>query len=179
MKTITTLLCLLAFCFTAVGQLAPTNKPARVLVMWDANPEPDIKGYKIYDGPASRTYDRVTVVTNQLTNGIVSISVTNCVITNFNRGATQYFAATAFNTSNLESDFSEEAVLFIPSIPSPVQNFDATNGMTVLELTAQLEKSRDVLGPWSPLLVYPTAYIDPAATNVQFYRIGMDLSWHP
>lgn len=178
MKYGISLLCLLAFCFTAVAQLAPTNKPARVLVMWDANPEPDIKGYKIYDGTQSRVYDRVTVVTNQLTNGIVSISVTNCVITNFNRGATQYFAATAFNTLNLESDFSEEAVLFIPAIPRPPENMRVTNGMTVLVLEAQLEKAPDVLGPWALLLAYPTAYIDPT-NKTEFYRIGMDLDWHP
>jgi hypothetical protein len=179
MKKLFSTLCLLASCLLAAAQLAPTNKPARVMVFWDPNPEPDIKGYKIYDGLASRVYDRVTTVTNQLTNGIVSISVTNCIITNFTRGVTYYFAATAFNTANLESDFSEEASLFITEIPQPVQGFEATNAWSVLALTAQLEKAEDVIGPWSPLVIYPTAYVDPSSNHVQFFRVGLDLQRHP
>jgi fibronectin type 3 domain-containing protein len=105
------LLCLLASA-GAQAQLVPTNNPPRVLLSWDPNPETDIGGYKIYYGTNSRVY---TVVTNVG-------KTTNAVTAGYTRGVRYYWAATAYNTNNLESDLSEEVSLLIPVKPIHVTN---------------------------------------------------------
>lgn len=160
-------LCFLASCLVAMGQLAPTNKPARVLVAWDPNPEPDIGGYKIYHGTNSRVYDVVIDVGN----------VTNAVTSNFVRGVTYYFAATAYNTSSLESDFSEEASLYIPAPPSAPGGLDVTNELTVV-ISAQLHEAEDPAGPWSPSIIDPTFYVDAVGDRPRFFKmeLGIDVT---
>ena len=152
----------------------PTNKPPRVMVAWDANPEPDVAGYKVYHGLGSRFYDEVDTVTNVMTNGTVQVSSTNIILSGFIRGTNYYFAATAFNTSNLESDFSEEAVLFIPSIPSAPGGLETTNEVVVLVM-AKIEEADDPAGPWETSRIYPTASFDSEMSS--FFRVvmGIDL----
>jgi hypothetical protein len=167
MKKTFAVLSILAFCLLAVAQLAPTNKPARVLVMWDPNPESDIGGYKIYHGTNSRVYDVVLDVGN----------VTNAILSNFTRGVTYYFAATAYNTIPLESDFSEEVTLTIPALPASPTNVIATNVLETVAIGAFLEKADDVVGPWTLAQRYPTNYIDPI--DKAFYRIGLTIDHSP
>ena len=69
-----------------------------VNLAWDPNTEPDVAGYKVYYGLGSRNYDHVMDVGN----------CTSCVVTGLEQGRTYYFAATAVNTANIESDFSNE-----------------------------------------------------------------------
>lgn len=64
---------------------------------WDANSESDLSGYRIYWGTASGVYGNVEDVGN-VTNGTVTIDASG----------TWYFAVTAYDTSNNESDFSSE-----------------------------------------------------------------------
>jgi fibronectin type 3 domain-containing protein len=71
---------------------------AEVNLAWDPNTEPDVAGYKVYYGLGSRSYDHVMEVGNS----------TSCVVTGLEQGRTYYFAATAVNTANIESDFSNE-----------------------------------------------------------------------
>jgi len=167
MKKTFALLSILAFCLFAAAQLAPTNSPTRVLVVWDPNPEPDIGGYKIYHGTNSRIYDVVIDVGN----------VTNAILSNFVRGATYYFAATAYNTIPLESDFSDEVVLTIPALPSAPTNVVATNVLGTVAISAFIEHANDVIGPWSVAKSYPTNYIDPLGPA--FYRLGMNIKMVP
>lgn len=107
----------------------------RVLLTWDPNPETDIAGYRIYYGTNSRIYVSIIDCGN----------VTNCVLyasdkpydgtnyptafrcpfiwdsVNFPRNPTMlYFAATAYNTSSLESDLSEEVWLMVPAITTNI-----------------------------------------------------------
>lgn len=158
---------LLAFCFGALAQLAPTNKPARVLVAWDPNPEPDIGGYKIYQGTNSRVYDVVFDVGN----------VTNAILSNFMRGVTYYFAATAYNTIPLESDFSEEVSLTIAQIPLPPTNLLVTNVVGTVGVAARIESADDVAGPWQAFYQGPTNYVDPEGQS--FYRMSLSIDRYP
>lgn len=85
----------------AVGLLAGVPgalSQGRVTLAWDANNEPDLAGYKVYYGTHSRTYALVVDAGNVTTVGI----------SNLQDGVTYYFAATAYNTAGLESDFSAE-----------------------------------------------------------------------
>lgn len=69
----------------------------RVTLAWDESPSPSVAGYRVYFGPASRTYTN-TVDVGHTTNVTVSVPA----------GAVSYYAATAYDTSGLESDFSAE-----------------------------------------------------------------------
>jgi len=71
---------------------------AEVNLAWDPNMEPDVAGYKVYYGLGSRNYDHVMDVGNS----------TSCVVPGLEQGRTYYFAATAVNTADIESDFSNE-----------------------------------------------------------------------
>ncbi len=72
---------------------AGTGHSAQVSLAWDANTEPTLAGYKIYYGTASQNYGWVLDVGK----------VTTSTVTGLTDGLTYYFAATAYNTSNLES----------------------------------------------------------------------------
>jgi hypothetical protein len=99
------LLC--AFFSPAVVQAAEVN------LAWDPNSEPDLAGYRVHYGLGSRNYDHVMDVG----------SSTSCVVTGLEQGRTYYFAATAVNTANIESDFSNEvSAAFSTSNQPPVAN---------------------------------------------------------
>lgn len=66
---------------------------------WDASPEPDLAGYKIYRGTASGVYTTSVDVGN----------VTSYTWTDLPDG-TLYFAIVAYDTSSNESDYSDEIV---------------------------------------------------------------------
>jgi hypothetical protein len=71
---------------------------ADIRLAWDPNNEPDLAGYKVYYGTASRTYGPPIDVAN----------VTTCTLTGLDPRYTYYFAVTAYDTSNRESSFSDE-----------------------------------------------------------------------
>ena len=167
MKKLTTLFCLLISCIFAMAALAPpTNAAPRVLVAWDPNPEPDIGGYKVWYGQAPRVYDVVIDCGN----------VTNCIVTNLTRGVTYFFAATAYNTSSLESDFSEEVFLKIPAPPGAPGGLNVTN-MLVVQITSNLQKATDPAGPWEETGETMTAWVDPE--NAKFFRTVMGVDMIP
>lgn len=70
----------------------------QVSLAWDANAEPDLGGYKLYYGTASRAYSKVINVGQS----------TQVTVTNLSRGMTYFFAVTAFDLQGAESDFSNE-----------------------------------------------------------------------
>lgn len=81
----------------------------------DGTPLTDLAGYKIYQGTTSGTYPVVYDVPNP---GVVSYIVEGLA------DGTYYFAATAYNTSGIESDYSNEVakVVETPSTPNPPLN---------------------------------------------------------
>ena len=68
-----------------------------VVLKWDASPDPDAVGYKIYLGITSHNYTASVDVGN----------ATNATITLPSHG-TWYFAATCYDGAGNESDFSNE-----------------------------------------------------------------------
>lgn len=80
---------------------------AEVTLAWDANTDPDVAGYMIYYGFAARDYDYVVDVGDQ----------TTFTLSGLKDGHTYYFAVTAYDTEDLESDFSNEVT----------KNFDFDN----------------------------------------------------
>jgi len=95
--------CVVGWFFFVVPPAAGQGGTGSVIVSWDANTEPDLKGYKVYYGTASRSYDHVIDVGN----------VTEYTINNLAAGVTYYFAVTAYDTAFNESDFSQEVSIYI------------------------------------------------------------------
>jgi hypothetical protein len=83
---------------------------ADLTLAWDANTESNIAGYKIHYGLSSGNYSTVIDAGNP--------DPTTYVVTNLNEGTTYYLAATAYDSSNNESGFSQEVVYTVPSSSS-------------------------------------------------------------
>jgi hypothetical protein len=87
-----TLLFLLALCFPAFGEDVATT------LAWDANPEPDVIGYRLYVGFAHGIYGTS-----------LDVRATEKTIT-YPAGSLLYVAVTAVNATGQESPKSEELV---------------------------------------------------------------------
>ena len=87
----------------------PAIAASSVTLAWNPSTATNIAGYKIYYGAASRTYTNVVDVGN----------LTNATISSLISGTTYYFAATAYDTYALESDYSTEAVFTNVTITPP------------------------------------------------------------
>ncbi len=112
-KLLFTIITILLFSITTLAQITPKG----YTLTWDANSEPDLAGYKVYIGTTSRQYTMIAEL------GLVTVydgtvQVPNDAVTTF------YFAVTAFDTANLESDYSNEVFQkFDTRIPpSPPKN---------------------------------------------------------
>lgn len=82
----------------------------QLTVAWDRNAEPEVAGYILHVGGASRSYTNTVDVGN-----------TNQVPHQFPIGKTIYVAVTAYvqvGDTRLESDFSEELAVRIPNQPT-------------------------------------------------------------
>ncbi len=75
---------------------------AQVSLIWDANDEPDLAGYRLYYGLSSGNYSSSVDVGNQ----------TTYIITGLDPAATYYIAAIAYNLTGTESDYSNEVIFY-------------------------------------------------------------------
>ena len=93
---------------------------ATVNLAWDPPASSDIAGYYVYYGTSSKNY----------TGNVKVGKTTNCSIPNLTEGRKYYFAATAFNTSNVESAPSNELSYTIPTASSGTTGGSGTTGTT-------------------------------------------------
>ena len=89
---------------------AQTAWAANVTLTWDRNQEPDIAGYRIYWGTSSRNYQNSATVYDSATQPLERYYE----VQGLEEGRTYYFAVTAFDLANQESDFSDEILKSIP-----------------------------------------------------------------
>lgn len=92
------------FALILTGLLTSPSIGADVELAWDPNTEPDLAGYKVYYGSFSRNYEHIIDVGNNI----------GCIISGLNEGESYYFSATAYDTENNESDYSNEVYHTVP-----------------------------------------------------------------
>lgn len=95
------------------SQLAACNAnceaPRRSLtLMWNANTESDLAGYRVYCGTASGVYDVVRAI------AVPQTMTPSYTVTGLAAGTTYYCAVTAYDTANNESPFSNEVTKEMP-----------------------------------------------------------------
>ena len=121
-----------------------------VTLAWDASPSATIAGYRVYYGTNSRAYGFVTNAGLVLTQRVTL----PCL-------GRWFFAATAYDTNGLESDFSNEVEWEAkPGAPAMI-------GDPFVRLAPVIERSTNQVD-WSSLTGAPTFL---AATNrTEFFR---------
>jgi hypothetical protein len=93
--------------FVLLFLLSGNARGAEVHLAWDANTEADLAGYVIYYGTQSGSYPF---------SKDLDKNTTDCLVTDLTEGQTYYFAATAYDTSNNHSGYSEELVYQVPAV---------------------------------------------------------------
>ncbi|RKY10478.1 MAG: hypothetical protein DRP56_00850 [Planctomycetota bacterium] len=128
-----TLLVLTVICFAiccAIVFLAGVAKAEERTFSWLPNSEADLGGYNIHYGPESRNYtNEKDCGLPETEDGRVFCSV------DVPAGPPMYFAATAYDQSGGESDYSDEVLLDPP--PDAVQDFSVTVVVKVSARTSQ------------------------------------------
>jgi hypothetical protein len=120
--------CALFFFLTLVFFLSTHVQSAQVTLQWDPNPEADLAGYRVYYGTSSGNYSHSLDVGN----------TTTCTVSNLQDGIPYYFAATAYDTSLAESEFSSEVVYGCGcafSISPDSQSFGSSGGAGTISLS--------------------------------------------
>jgi hypothetical protein len=109
----------------------------QVTLGWNKSIEPDVAGYKIYYGTATRNYTQSIKIT--------SPNITTGTILNLLNGQTYYFAATAYNTELIESDYSAEVSCTITSATATVPTTTTTIQPTTSSSTSPVIPTTSVL----------------------------------
>jgi len=77
---------------------SPGLYAAQVTLAWNAETDPSVVGYRVYYGTASGSYQTNNDVGNNTTS----------TVSNLQTGTTYYFAVTAYNSTGVESGYSNE-----------------------------------------------------------------------
>jgi|GEM_PF-2229935 len=93
--------------FTILLSQFATARP--ITLAWDPNPEPSLKGYRIYLGTVSGTYSEITDIGNTTTTTLTALV----------SGQQYYIAIAAYGEGGLESSLSEEVSFRAPLCPAP------------------------------------------------------------
>jgi len=116
----------------------------QVTLSWEAGSEPDLAGYKIHYGTASNSYTVHIDVNN----------VTTYTVTGLTAGQTYHFAATAYDSSGNESEYSN----------SVSQAFSAVNAAPTTPSTPTGSSSAAV----NTAITFSTSATDPNGDSVEY-----------
>ncbi|MDR4499305.1 MAG: Ig-like domain-containing protein [Candidatus Scalindua sp.] len=141
----------------SLEQVAVMSLDAKATLIWDPNTESNLGGYKVHYGVSSGNYDSVVNVGNQ----------TQFILPDFEIGATYYFAVTAYDTSDNESSFSNEATY---TAQEPGIALTINEGDTVTITPTATDPDGDTLNfsysGWMTSSSYTTSYQDAGTHTV-------------
>ena len=124
----------------------------QLTLAWDASASTNVVGYRLYYGTNTRSYQFVTNTSLMLTQSVALP----------HRGR-WFFAATAYDTNGLESDFSSEVSW--ESKPAP----PVMAGKSWVRLTPVFERSTN-LASWGSVTGEATWF--PATNRAEFFRVN-------
>jgi hypothetical protein len=127
-----------------------------VSLSWDTNSEPDLAGYKVYykaDSP-SLPFDGAGALEG--TSPVDAHNLTTATITGLDLSRTHYFAVTAYNTTGLESDYSN-IVAVLETVPPSVSLISPATNITASGIVA----------------IAATASDNTGVSMVEFFRNGV------
>jgi hypothetical protein len=170
-------ICAGCWMLTNEGAAQPLNNDLGVSIAWDPNPEPEVVGYKVYAGRASRTYDYVIDAGPETAMRVAPLE----------SGVRFFFAVTAYNAAGLESPFSEEISYTLPiggtnafllplSLSAGVGSSPTIEFNAILGRTSLVQASSD-LSAWETIQLFPPATIgavtwnDETSRPYRFYRV--------
>lgn len=84
------------------GSTGSGNADQTATLQWNAVDDPQVKGYRVYFGTASRTYGQTFGA------GLDVGMTTTYIVTGLQSGLTYYFAVTSYGDIGKESDYSNE-----------------------------------------------------------------------
>jgi len=116
--------------------LSATVPPGQsVTLSWNPSSDPIVVGYKIYYGGASGNY------TNMLSAG----NATNITVSGLVEGDTYYFAATSYDSSGVQSPFSNEVAYTLTTNAPLVQLRVTPTLQFILTVTGPVGHTYDIL----------------------------------
>jgi hypothetical protein len=131
-----------------------------VKLAWNANPEPDIVGYRVHFGEVSGTYTEIIDVGN----------LTQARLENLPVGDTYFCAITAYGAYGLESPYSDE-ISFTVVLPTGDSDSDGDGLSDFFEAnyseTGELEPDADLNGDGLPVLAEYAHGLDPRSPHNQ------------
>ncbi len=113
--------------FVLLGIITPSLNAADVILAWSSNSESDLAGYRVYYGTSPGVYGTSMTIGNQTTFTIAGLAA-----------GTYYFAVTAYNTSGLESGFSNEVSTSVTAPPPSASKCDLNADLAVNALDLQI-----------------------------------------
>jgi len=113
---------LIALCGGLLALSPFSSLAGNITLAWDPGIDPSVAGYNLYYGPSSRNY----------TNSVLAGSATTVTVSNLAAGFTYYFAATAYDTNGIESDYSSE-VTGLVSAPNQPPTLNTLANVTINE----------------------------------------------
>ena len=164
--------CVSLFLSPVATSLADNLLPTASLTLaWDASASTNVMNYKIYYGTNSGSYPQV----------VSAGQATQTTIAGFTPGTTYYFAATASDSTGLESAFSTEISFTVP-LGQPTLSLSMTGAKSVVQWPTNypgftLQWSGSPAGSWTNLTSNPTksgsnfAYTNTTSTAQRYYRL--------
>ena len=137
-------------CLLGLILLGFTGGAHAVTIAWNAVTNVPVSGYRVYQGNSSGLYTRSTNVGN----------TTQAVINGLSNGVKYYFAATAVNSSGMESAYSAEVAYTVPLTNS---------GLPTIQLTSPVAGAV-FTEPASVSLAASVLSNGHTLTKVQFYN---------
>ncbi len=100
---------------------------ADVILAWNPNTEPELAGYKLYYGNATRAYS------SGVNADIADLNNPSTTFSGIEEGKTYYFAVTAYDSYGNESDYSNEVVCATVTSSAGTNGSISPSGVVVVE----------------------------------------------